>query len=101
MTRGRIDRCEAEVVDDEQLGAAEAAQDPGIATIAPCQRQFGEQLWDALIQHGIVVAAGLVAKRAGYPTFADTRRTADEQIVVGVDPRALDQFEQEGAIEAA
>jgi hypothetical protein len=72
VTRGGIDGCETEVIDDEQLSAAEAAREPCIATIAPCQCQLGEEFGDALIQHGIIVAAGLVTEGAGYPTLADS-----------------------------
>ena len=48
-----------------------------------------------------MVAAGLVAERAGKPTFADAGRAADDQIVVRVDPVAGDELLEEGPVEAA
>ena len=58
-------------------------------------------LRDALIEDRAVVAAGLVAERRGEPTFADAGRTDQGQIVVVVDPVALDQLLEQGAVEAA
>jgi hypothetical protein len=60
-----VERLESPVVEDEELDAAERAGDAGIAAIAAGERQLAEQLGDALIEDGAIVAAGLVAKRAG------------------------------------
>ena len=81
--------------------AVEAAHDAGIAAVAARQGEIGEQLGDALIEHGAVVAAGLVAEGAGKPTFADAGRPAQDQIVVRVDPFAADELVEQRAVEAA
>jgi hypothetical protein len=43
----------------------------------------------------------LVAERTAEPTFADSGRPANQQIVVRIDPGTLHELEEEGAIEAA
>ena len=78
-----------------------AAHDAGIAAVAAGQREIGEQLGDALIENRAVVAAGLVAEGTGKPTFADAGRPAQDQIVVRVDPLAVGELVEQGAVEAA
>jgi hypothetical protein len=58
------------IIEDEKIDASEGAQELGIATIAAGQRQRCEQARDAVIEDGEVLAARLVAERAGEPTFA-------------------------------
>ena len=96
-----VERFEAPIVEDEELGAAEAAHDAGIAAVAAGQREIGEQLGDALIEDRAVVAAGLVAEGTGKPAFADAGRPAQDQIVVRVDPLAGGELVEQRAIEAA
>src|SRR5947209_15733147 len=64
-----VEGIEAPIVENEELGAIEAAHDAGIAAVAARQREIGEQLGDALVEHRAVVATGLVAESAGKPTF--------------------------------
>jgi len=73
------ERLEASVVEDEELDAAERAHEAGIAAIAFAERQIAEQPWDALVEHGAVIAAGLVTERAG--PLADPGRPFDDQVV--------------------
>ena len=70
---GGVERLEAPVVEDEELHAAEGAQDAGIATVAAGEREIGEQLGDALVEDGAVVAAGLVAERSRQASFCRRR----------------------------
>jgi len=42
-----------------------------VAAIAACRGEIGEQPWNELLEHGAIVAAGLVADRRGEPAFAD------------------------------
>ena len=37
------------------------------------QVQFGEEPWHTFVEHGVVMPAGLLAKRASQPCFADGR----------------------------
>ena len=91
-----VERVEPPIVENEELDAAQRAADAGISAIAAGERQLAEQFGDALIEDRAVVAAGLVAKRASKPTLADAGRTADDQIVVGVDPIAGTSFWKSG-----
>jgi hypothetical protein len=100
VTGRGIERLEAPVVEDQQIDAAERAQQTGVAAVAASQGQIGEQPRDALIEHGAVVAAGLVAERRGEPAFTDAGRPADQKVGVVVDPLALDQHCREAAVEA-
>jgi hypothetical protein len=55
----RIERFEAPIIEDEELNAGEAAQDPGIAAVAAGERELGQQLGDPLIENRPIVAAAL------------------------------------------
>jgi hypothetical protein len=77
VTRSGIERLEPPVVEDEQLHAAERPLDTGIATVAAGEREVGEQLGNALVEDGAIVATGFVAERGGEPAFADAGRARD------------------------
>ena len=48
-------------------------EQPSVATVAAGEREGVEQAGHAMVEDGAIVAAGLVAERAGEPTFADAR----------------------------
>jgi hypothetical protein len=91
VTSRGVERLEAPVVEDEQIDAAERTA---------CQSEIGEQPRDPLIEHGAVVAAGLVTERRGEPALADAGGPADQQVGMLVDPSAFDQHRQEAEVEA-
>src|ERR1700691_4110192 len=66
-----VERIEPPIVEDEELGASEAAHDAGMAPVAASERQFGEELGYSLIENRAVVAAGLVSEGTGKPTLSD------------------------------
>src|ERR1700676_5332291 len=72
-----------------------------MAPVAARQREVFEQTGRPLVDDRPIVATGFVAKRGGQPTFADTCRTDEDQIVVGVDPLALDQLLEQRAVKTA
>jgi hypothetical protein len=92
-----IERFETPVIEDEELHAPKRPQESGIATIAARQREISEEL-GALIENGSVVAASPMAERASKPAFADAGRAAQDDVVVGIDPTALGQLLEQGAI---
>jgi hypothetical protein len=96
-----LERSEAPVVEDEQIDAAERAQQARVAAVAAGERQVVEQARDALIEDRAIVAAGLVAERRGKPALADASRTADQEVGVLVDPAALDETGEQRAVETA
>jgi len=88
-------------IKDEEIDAAERAQQTRVAAVAARQSEITEQSRDTLIEHGAVVAAGFIAERRGEPALADAGRTTDQKIGVVVDPLAFDQHRQEAAVQAA
>src|ERR1051325_2180371 len=62
---------------------------------------FAEHPRNALVQHRPVVAARLVAQRAGEPALADAGRSFDHQVLRLVDPMAGDQCLEQSAVETA
>src|ERR1700684_2974197 len=72
-----------------------------MAAIAARQREILEQPRRALVENGSIVPASLMAERGGQPTFPDAGRPDQRQIVVSVDPLALDQLLEQGAVKSA
>src|SRR3981189_2025526 len=72
-----------------------------MAPVSARQREVLEQTGRPLVDDRPIVATGFVAKRGGQPTFADTCRTDEDQIVVGVDPLALDQLLEQRGVKTA
>jgi hypothetical protein len=85
----RLSRLEAEVVEDEEIGAAKGFDQARMAPIASPERQVAAEFRPAMIEDGAIIAARSVADGAGQPTLADAGRVDQAQIVVGVDPVAL------------
>ena len=101
VTGAGVEGLEAEVVEDEKVGSAERFDKARMSPIAPGERQVLAQLRPAMIEDGAIVAAGFLADGAGQPALADAGRADQGQIVVGVDPFALGELLEQGAIETA
>ena len=69
--------------------------------VAARQAEVGEQPWHPLVEHGVVVAAGLLAEGAGQPGFADPGRALDDQVLPRLDPAAQRQLLEQRPVEAA
>ena len=72
-----VERFEPPVVEDEQLDAPERSQQARIAAIAARQGKVGEELGNALVEDGAIVATGLVRQRAGQPGLAHAGQAYD------------------------
>src|ERR1700681_710883 len=72
-----IELLRSPVVEDEKIDACKRAQELGVAAIATGEREGCEQPWHAVIEDGEVLAAGLVAERAGEPALANAARAGD------------------------
>ncbi len=101
MTGGGVERLQAPVIENEQIGAAQVVQKTRMASVATPQGEGLEEPGHALIEDRAVVATRLVAERRGQPTLADAGWADERQIVVGVDPFALCQFLEQGAVKTA
>ena len=88
MTRAGVEGFEAEVVEYEQIGAAEGFDEARMTSVASGERQVLAELRPAMIEDGAIVAAGFLADGAGQPALADAGWADQGQIVVGVDPFA-------------
>jgi hypothetical protein len=86
---------------DEEIGAAQVAQNAWMASIVARQCKLFEELGHAVVEHRSIVATGLVAERRGQPTFADAGWSNERQIVVGIDPVALGQLLEQRAVKTA
>ena len=62
-----IEAVGAPIVEDQEIGSGEGPEQAGVAAVGAPHFQFGEHPWDALVEDGEVVAAGLLAERAGEP----------------------------------
>src|SRR5271168_301277 len=101
VTGAGVEGFEAEVVEDEQIGAAKGFDETRMAPIAPGERQVLAELRPAMIEDGAIVAAGLLTDGAGEPTFAHARRADQGEIVVGLDPFALRELLKQGAVQTS
>ena len=66
-------------------------EQPRMPAVAAGQRERLEQPRHAMVEDGAIVAACLVAERAGDPAFADAGRAGDQQVVLALDPVAGDE----------
>ena len=77
VTSAGVEGFEAEVVENEQIGAAEGFDESRMAAVASGERQVLAELWPAMIEDGAIVAAGFLADGAGQPALADAGRGSD------------------------
>ena len=71
VTGGGVERLQAPVIENEQIGAAQVAQKTRMASVATPQGEGLEEPGHALIEDRAVVATRLVAERRGQPALAD------------------------------
>src|SRR5205823_15010368 len=89
------------IVQDQQVNARQALEEPCMTTVAARECQGIEQPWHAMIEDGSSIAARLVAERTGKPTFAGAGRAADQQALVPCDPIARDELGEQCLVETA
>ena len=101
MTVAGVEGLEVEIVENEKVGWAEGLDEARMAPVAPSKRQVLAELRPAMIEDGAIVAAGFLADGASQPAFPDAGWADQGQIVVGVDPFALGELLEQGAVEAS
>lgn len=87
-----VERLEAEVVEDQEIGATKGFEQARMAPVAAREGQLLAELRPAMIDDGAIAAAGLLTDGAGEPTLPGPARTNQGQIVVGVDPLAFGEL---------
>ena len=65
------------VVEDQQIGFHEGAEQTGVPPVASGEFQFGEETWGPPVEDGGVVAAGLLTKGTGKPGLAKSTQAND------------------------
>ena len=95
------ERGEPPVIEDQQPGARDALDQPGIATVGPGQGEILEQPRCPGVKHGEAVLAGPMGERAGDPCLADAGRPGDQEIEAFPDPLPCGELGHEGALEAS
>jgi hypothetical protein len=78
---------------------AEGFDEARMAAVASGEREILAEFWPAMIEDGAIVAAGFLADGTGQPALADAGRADQGQIVAGVDPFALGELLEQGAVE--
>ena len=96
-----VEGLEAEVIENEKIGPTEGFDQARMATIASGEGHVLVQLRPAMIEDRPIVAAGFLTDGASQPAFADAGGADQGQIVVGVDPFALSELLEQGAIETS
>ena len=92
---------EPPVVENENLGPGDGLQHTGMTAVTPGDGERLEQPWHTVVDHGASVTAGLVSERTGDPALSKAGGPSDQQVLVPVDPAAIDQLGHDGAVEAA
>ena len=89
------------VVEDQQGDLGEAAHQTVVRAFIAGAGEFGHQLGDATVEHGLLLAAGLVGERAGDECLSRSGRPFDDQIERLAYPVAGGELGQRGACDAA
>src|SRR6202163_581566 len=100
-TVGLADRCEAPIVEDEQIDSGELLQAAAEATVAVGNAQFFEQAAEASVEDGKALATRGLAQRTGEPGLAETGGAGDEDVVSGANPVGAGEAGELTSIEAA
>ena len=89
------------VIEDQQIAFGQRAEQAREAAVAVGQVEVGEQPRHAGIDHGVIVAAGLLAESRSEPGLADAAGAGDQQIAMLGDPPAGGELLHERLVELA
>src|SRR5262249_59165101 len=92
---------ETQVVEDHKLDAGQALEESRMTAVTMREAEHIEEPRQPLIQDGVIIPAGLVAKRASNPTFADAGRPDDQQVLMPIDPLAGHKLLEQRLVEPA
>ena len=73
------ERRQAPVIQDQERDACQGFEEATVASITAREQQGVEQPGQAIVEDGAIVAAGLVAERAGDETLADSGLADDQR----------------------
>ncbi len=92
---------QAPVVEDQELHACQALQQPCMASVTAGEGQRIEQARHAPVEHGAVVPAGFVAERTGEPALPRAGLARDQKILPPCDSLAGGELSEQRPVEAA
>src|ERR1700687_5078800 len=92
-------RCQAPVVQDQELDTRQHLEEAAVASITASEQQGIEQALHAVVEDRAVVAARPVAERTGNKTLADAGLPDDQQILMTLDPVAGDKLGKQRLVE--
>ena len=72
------------VVQNEQLGFGQAAEQPWESSVAVGELQFVEEPWQALVERGDPITAGSLGHGTSQPGFTDPTQASDTLPVIRV-----------------
>jgi hypothetical protein len=101
MAGAGIELLQPPIVEYQNVDPSKGAKEARMAPVAARQRKIGEQLWDALVEDRAIVPASFVAERGSQPAFSNPSGPTDGQVVMRVDPLAIGELLEQGAIKAA
>lgn len=95
-----LDLAEADVVNDQEIGASPGLEAAGIGTIGEAGVEIIEEVDTARVAHGEALFAGTEREGLEEVALAGTALAGDDEIVVAADEVETGQFEDERLVEA-
>lgn len=100
-TFGRCEHGQPPIIEDQDVEPGNRLEESGVTPIPLCDGKRFEEARDAVIGDSTAVAAGFVAKGTGDPTLSEASRAGDQQVLVAVDPCAVDEVRHHCSVDAA
>ena len=85
-TFGLADRCEAPIIEDQEVGAGELLQAATEAAVAVGNAQFFEQPAETGVENGKALTTRGLAQRTSEPGLAEAGGAGDENVVAAANP---------------
>src|SRR6202158_977656 len=91
----------APVVEDQQIGFGQRAEQTREAPVSVSQFEIGKEARHTCVMHRIAITAGSLRQRAAEPRLADAARSGDQQIAMLGNPAAGGQLLEQRLVEAS
>src|SRR5271165_165917 len=101
ITFGLADRCEAPIVEDQEIGAGELLQAATETAVAVGDAQFFEQAAEASVEDGKALTTCGLTQRTGEPSLAEPGGAGDEDIIAAANPVGAGEAGELARIETA
>ena len=95
------ERCDAPVVQDEEVQSGEEGQPLGEGAVGVCEAEVGQETAGARVVDAAPVSAGFLRKGACQVGLTDAGWSGNEAVLAVADPLAGGEGEQDGAVQAS